>query len=444
MMTTLLQRFFNIRREEVAPVLVAALYFFCVLTALQSLRSARDAIGMRGGLDEVRWLFVGTAIVTLAVNPIFGWLVSRFNRLVFISATYAFFALSLAGFYALITLAPAAVGEISGRVFYVWYSVFTLFSTMVFWALMADRFTPEQSKRLYGAIAVGGTLGAIFGPWLASVLVKPLGTAAMMLVSAGFLLAAIGAARVVAWLQPGQAKGPATDAASVNRAVIGGNAWAGISAVLRSRYLLGISGYVLLMSIIGTFLYFTRLSMVAALGEDTDLRTGVFAQLDTITQVATLLLQLVLTGHIMKRFGVSVALMLLPLTASLGFIGLAAAGSFAVLVLFQAAYSAMQRAVARPARETLFTVVSREDKYKSKAVTDTFVYRGGDVIGAWTEGWLGSLGMALIGLASVAVPLAGVWALLGVWLGRRQVAMLSEHTSEAANATERPLTSSAG
>ena len=115
-MTTFLQRFFNIRREEVAPVLVAALYFFFVLTALQSLRSARDAIGMRGGLDEVRWLFVGTAVVTLAVNPIFGWLVSRFNRLVFISATYAFFALSLAGFYALIALAPAAVGEISGRV----------------------------------------------------------------------------------------------------------------------------------------------------------------------------------------------------------------------------------------------------------------------------------------------------------------------------------------
>jgi AAA family ATP:ADP antiporter len=263
--------------------------------------------------------------------------------------------------------------------------------------------------------------------------VEQLGTAAMMLVSAGFLLAAIGGARMVAWLQPAQAAGNvasgfsrikhAADAASLNRAVIGGNAWAGIGAVLRSRYLLGISAYVLLMSIIGTFLYFTRLSMVAALGEDIDMRTGVFAQLDTITQSATLLLQLVLTGHIMKRFGVSVALILLPLTAAFGFIGLAAVGSFAVLVLFQAAYSAVQRAIARPARETLFTVVSREDKYKSKAVTDTFVYRGGDVIGAWTEGWLGSLGLALIGLASAVVPMAAVWALLGLWLGRSQVAM---------------------
>jgi AAA family ATP:ADP antiporter len=424
-MTNLLQRFFNVRREEVAPILVAALYFFCVLTAIQVLRSARDAIGMRGGLDEVRWLFIGTALVTLGVNPMFGWLVSRFRRLVFITATYAFFALSLVGFYMLITAAPAAVGEISGRVFYVWFSVFNLFSTMVFWALMADRFTPEQSKRLYGAIAVGGTLGAIFGPWLASVLVEPLGTAAMLLVSAGFLLAAIGAARAVAWLQPGQAQGHSADAASVNRAIIGGNAWAGIGAVLRSRYLLGISAYVLLMTIVGTFLYFTRLAMVAALGDDTDMRATVFAQIDLITQVTTLLLQLVVTGHIMKRFGVSVALMLLPLTASLGFVGLAAAGSFAVLILFQAAFTAMQRAVARPARETLFTVVSREDKYKSKAVTDTFVYRGGDVIGAWTEAGLRSFGLALVGLASVAVPLAAVWALLGLWLGRSQASMVS-------------------
>ena len=422
-MTTLLQRFLNIRREEVAPILVAALYFFCVLTAIQVLRSARDAIGMRGGLDEVRWLFIGTALVTLGVNPMFGWLVSRFTRLVFIATTYAFFAVSLVGFYALITVAPAAVGEISGRVFYVWFSVFNVFSTMVFWALMADRFTPEQSKRLYGAIAVGGTLGAIFGPWLASVLVEPLGTAAMMLVSAGFLLAAIGAAGVVAWLQPEQKAGRAADQAAANRTVIGGNAWAGIGAVLRSRYLLGISAYVLLRTIVGTFLYFTRLAMVAALGDDTDMRTGVFARIDLITQVTTLVLQLVVTGHIMKRFGVSVALMLLPLTASLGFIGLAAASSFAVLILFQAAFSAMQRAVARPARETLFTVVSREDKYKSKAVTDTFVYRGGDVIGAWTEGALRSFGLALVGLASVAVPLAAVWALLGLWLGRSQMSM---------------------
>src|SRR5688572_6181853 len=253
-MKSLLDRFlnfiFNIRREEIAPLLVAALYFFCVLTALQVLRPARDAIGMRGGLDAIRWLFIGTALVTLAVNPMFGWLVSRFRRLVFITTTYAFFAVSLVVFYMLITVTPAAVGETSGRVFYVWVSVFNLFSTMVFWALMADRFTPEQSKRLFGVIAVGGTLGAIFGPWLASVLAEPLGAPALLLVAAGFLILAVVAAALVAWLQPERAQtagAPGVAQPADDRAVIGGSAWAGLQNAFRSPYLLGISAYVLLL-----------------------------------------------------------------------------------------------------------------------------------------------------------------------------------------------------
>jgi AAA family ATP:ADP antiporter len=207
-----------------------------------------------------------------------------------------------------------------------------------------------------------------------------------------------------------------------DHAIIGGNAWAGISAVLRSPYLLGISAYVLVMTIIATFIYFTRLAMVAAAADDTDARTVIFANIDLITQVSTLVLQAIVTGHLMKRLGVAVALAILPVVVSLGFIGLAAAGSFAVLILFDATFRAIQRAITRPARETLFTVVTREEKYKSKAFTDTFVYRGGDVIGAWTEGLLGRLGFALVGLASVAVPLAVVWAVLGLWLARRQQA----------------------
>jgi AAA family ATP:ADP antiporter len=427
-MSSGLRQFFNLRRGEGLPVLMAGLYFFFVLTALMVLRPARDAIGMSGGLDAVRWLFIGTALVTLAVNPAFGWLVSRFRRLTFITLTYAFFAASLTGFYLLIVLAPDAVGEVSGRVFYVWFSVFNLFSTMVFWALMADRFTLEQSKRFFGTVAVGGTLGAIFGPWLASQLAQPLGTPALMLVSAVFLGLAVAAAWGVAKLQPEVAK---TGQDDVNeRAIIGGNAWSGISAVFRSPYLLGISAYVLVMTIIATFIYFTRLAMVAAAADDTDARTVIFANIDLITQVTTLVLQAVVTGQLMKRLGVAIALALLPIVVSLGFIGLAIAGSFAVLILFDAAFRAIQRAITRPARETLFTVVTREEKYKSKAFTDTFVYRGGDVIGAWTEGGLGALGMGLLGLASVAVPLAVAWGGLGIWLGRRQQQVAAVQTSE--------------
>ena len=423
MAEAIVRRFADIRREEVVPVLVAGLFFFCVLTALMVLRPAREALGMQRGIEAIRWLFVGTVVVTLLVNPLFGLLVSRFRRLAFISATYLFFVVGLLGFHALLVFAPARVGEHSGQVFYVWFSVFNLFATMLFWALMVDRFSLEQSKRLFGVIAVGGTLGAIFGPWLASMLARPLGTPALLLVAAFFLVLALAAAW---WLTRlpiapgagGRDGGPPPE----EHAVIGGSAWAGFRAVARSRYLLSICAYVLVLAVMATFIYFTRLQMVAALGTELDMRTTVFARIDMATQIATLALQAVVAGHLMKRLGTAVTLAILPATAALGFVGLAIFGSIAVLVAFEATFRAVQRGVMRPARETLFTVVTRAERYKAKAFIDTLVYRTGDVVGAQTEGLLGRLGMGLAALASFAVPLALAWMALGLWLGHAQQA----------------------
>jgi ATP:ADP antiporter, AAA family len=379
-------------------------------------RPAREALGMQRGIEAIRWLFMGTVVVTLLVNPLFGLLVSRFRRLVFINATYLFFACGLVAFYALLVLAPAAVGERTGQVFYVWFSVFNLFATMLFWALMADRFSLEQSKRLFGAIAVGGTLGAIFGPWLASQLARPLGTPALLLVAAGFLVAALGAAWWLVRFPVERSHAPA----STEHAVIGGSAWEGFQAVFRSPYLLAICAYVLILAVMVTFIYFTRLQMVAALGTDLDMRTAMFARIDMITQVATLVLQALVTGHLMKRLGVAMTLALLPVTAALGFLGLAIVGSLATLIAFEATFRAVQRGIMRPARETLFTTVPRADRYKAKAFIDTFVYRAGDVAGAQTEGLLGRLGMGFAALAAFAGPLAMVWMALGLWLGYAQ------------------------
>lgn len=410
-----LQRFFNIRREEAGAVLLAALFFFCVLTALMVLRPAREALGMQRGIESVRWLFMATAVVTLLVNPPFAWLVSRLPRLRFITVTFGFFALSLLAFHRVMVAAPEAIGVTSGQVFYVWFSVFNLFATMLFWALMADRFSLEQSRRLFPPIAVGGTCGAVFGPWLASVLARPLGTPGLLLVATAFLLMSV----LAAWtIVRRQSCAPA--AAASGESVIGGSAWAGFRAVCRSPYLLGIAAYVVILAIVATLIYFTRLQLVAARGGDLDLRTTLFANLDMYTQLATLLLQAVVAGHLMRRLGVHVALLVLPLTVALGFAGLALIGSFAALVALEATFRAVQRAIMRPARETLFTVVSREDKYKAKAFIDTFVYRGGDVAGAQVEGLLGRLGPGLGALASFALPLAVLWGVLGLWLGWAQ------------------------
>lgn len=420
---SLLQTLFNLRREEIGPVLIAALFFFFVLTALMLLRPVRDALGMERGIESIRWLFIGTAVVTLAMNPIFGWLVSRLRRLQFIAATYGFFVLSLMGFWALLMFAPAAVGERSGQVFFVWFSVFNLFVIMVFWALLADRFTSEQGKRFFALISVGGTLGAILGPWLTSQLAVPLGTPALLLVAGGFLLLGLAMAWLLVRVAPDRARGELADdvaefASEYER--IGGNAWAGLLAIFRSRYLSGIAGYILLMTVLATFIYFTRLQMVAVVSDSTDARAELLGNIEMWTQVVVLILQLTLTGKIIQRYGLGVALALLPVATALGFIGLAIYGSFMVLILLEASTRALQRGVTRPAREALFTVVGREDKYKAKAFVDTFIYRSGDVVGAQIEGALGRLGLAMGGLVSVVIPLALVWAALGLWLGRTQ------------------------
>ncbi len=412
--------------------LLSGLFFFCVLTALMVVRPAREALGMERGIEAIRWLFIGTLVVTLLVNPVFGWLVSKFRRLTFITATYTFFAVGLVCFYGLLVLAPVHVGQTSGQVFYVWFSVFNLFATMLFWALMADRYSLEQSKRLFGVIALGGTLGAIFGPWLAKNLAKPMGTPFLLLVAAGFLMIAVGLAWAVCRLPTaartdhthesgsGGELSPGTLPDLADQSIIGGRAWEGCREVFRSPYMLGIALYVLILAVMATLLYFTRLQMVAALSLDTDTRTAMFASIDLYTQVATLVLQALLTGHVMKRLGVSFALALLPITLALGLMGLAIMGSLAALIALESGFRAVQRGIMRPARETLFTVTPRQERYKAKAFIDTFIYRGGDVIGAQTEGMLSRLGMGLTALAAFAVPLALIWMALGIWLGIAQ------------------------
>ncbi len=418
-MTSLLQTFTNIKRQELLATFVAGLFFFFFLSALMVVRPAREALGMQRGIEAIRWLFMATLLVTLLVNPLFSLLVSRFRRLVFITATYSFFSLGLLFFYGLLTLTPAHIGAVSGQVFYVWFSVFNLFATMLFWALMSDRFSKEQSQRLFAAISLGGTLGAMFGPWLASVLAKPYGTPLLLLIAAGFLMCAVASAW---WLTHIKNENPQrnNEEPDADHAIIGGSAWEGFSAVIRSPYLLGISVYVLILAIVATLLYFTRLQMVAALALDTDTRTQAFAQIDLYTQAATFVLQAFLTSHLIKRFGIAFTLALLPLTVAFGFIGLALLGSLAALIAFEASFRAVQRGIMRPARETLFTTVPRAERYKAKAFIDTFVYRTGDALGSQTEGMLGRLGMGLAGLAWFAVPLAVIWMSLGLWLGYTQ------------------------
>jgi AAA family ATP:ADP antiporter len=206
-----------------------------------------------------------------------------------------------------------------------------------------------------------------------------------------------------------------------------------VTHVLRSPYLLAICGYMLLFTIGSTVLYFQQAGFASGIADPGE-RTAFFARLEQYVQILTLIVQALFTGRIIKLLGVAGTLTLLPVLSMVGFGLLAAAIALVVFVVFQVLRRAGEFAVAKPTREVLFTVVSREDKYKAKNLIDTFVYRAGDQAGAWSYAAMAALGFGAAGIAALAVPVAAIWLAIAVWLGRRHEAMTPPGTQVRAGA----------
>jgi AAA family ATP:ADP antiporter len=286
--------------------------------------------------------------------------------------------------------------------------VFVLFAVSVFWSFMADLYNAEQSKRLYGFIAAGGSAGALAGPAITIVLAPAIG-AANLLIVAGVLLevAVFCAMRLDVKSEHPQPK-------------IGGGALDGLLLVVRSPYVAGIFLWVGLLSIAATFLYFEQAAIVAAASDDPAVRTRIFATVDLAVGILTLAVQFVATGKLIQRFGVGPALALLPAVFAAGFAVLAAAPALAVVIGFQALQRTVNFALSNPARESLFTVVARDEKYKAKNVIDIVAVRGSDAAGGWLVTALKALGMEARAIALSAIGLAAVGIVLSVALGRAQ------------------------
>ncbi len=409
-------------------MLLAMAYNFLLLQSYYIMRPFRDAVGA-GEVDEnLPWLYLGTLSATLTTSFAFAAVTSRAARGRFIPWVYRFLAANIVVFLALFRLLPAEAGTALGWCFYVWLSVFNLLAVSVFWSFMADLFTSEQGKRLFGFIAVGGSIGAIAGSTLTGYLAKPLGAVNLILVSAVLLE---GACWCVRGLTLNAAKAPGPTARVPAPTALGGSALDGVRDLLRSPYLLGIALFMLCYTISSTFLEVTKLRIGAGQATGTDARAAFFAGIDIWTNVATVLVQLLVTGRVMSRFGVGLTLSVLPLVTMAGFALLGAgqvralpeATMAAVLTVFIAVRRATNYAFARPAREVLYTVVSRQEKYKSKNLIDTFVYRGGDQIGVFLQAWLKGLPWGAVTVALAAVPLAAAWLVLAVAMGRGQRAL---------------------
>ena len=412
-MKRILAKIVDAKPQEIRALLLAFVFNFVVLGGYYVIRPIRDEIGADRGVENLPWMYTGTLIGMLIANALYAAIVARMSRRRFIPVAYRFAIANLFVFFLLMRWMPAAQERsILAPIFFIWVSVFNLFATTMFWSFMADVFTPEQGKRLFGFIAVGGSIGGIAGGFVTSSLAGKLSTGLFLLITAVMLeIAAQCVRRFPADFRTHDKQ---------SEEPIGGKIWEGATHIARSPYLLGLAGFLIIYTITNTWAYFQQSDLTGHQLHDRAARTSFLANIDIAVNTITVLIQVFLTGRLMKWFGVGITLVLMPLLSGVGFAAIGFAPILTVLATFQILRRATGFALLRPAREVLFTVLRREDKYKAKSLIDTFGYRLGDITGAWSYPLMQWIGLGLVGISWVAVPFAAIWCVLSVWLGRKQ------------------------
>ncbi len=398
--------------RERAAALWSFAYFFTLLAGYYVLRPLRDQMGIAGGVRNLPWLFTATFVTLLVAQPLYGALVARLPRARFIPIVYHFFVANLAVFWLLLTLGIETA--IVARVFFVWVSVFNLFAVAVFWSFMADLYDAEQGKRLFGFIGAGGTAGALLGPVITILLSVPLGPVNLLIAAAAFLEVAVFCVYRLERVASAQA------GARPQQERIGGGALAALPELIRSPYLLGIGAWVSLLSFAATILYFEQAHIVSAAVKGAGAQTRVFASIDLAVGLLTLATQVFATGHLLKRFGTGIAAGALPAIYVGGFAALFLAPTLAVVMVVQVLQRWMNFAIANPARQVFFTVISREEKYKAKNLIDVVIYRGSDALSGWVFDSLQAVGLKLGAIALCVLPITVGWLVLSAALGRTQ------------------------
>jgi ATP:ADP antiporter, AAA family len=408
----------DVKPDEIHALWLGFVFNFMVLGGYYVIRPIRDEIGASSGVENLPWMFTATLVAMLIANALFSALVAGMSRRKFIPIAYRFFIVNLLIFSLLMRVLTPAQEAWLGKTFFVWLSVANLFVVTVFWAFMTDLFSNEQGKRLFGFISIGGSLGAIVGGSVTASLVKPIGAANLLLVSAAMFEVAAQSVRFF----PGDfARGQQTSQdRRTEEAAIGGSLWSGITHIFRSPYLFGLCVFIIFYTTTSTWAYFQQSDLVGHGFADRAARTTFFANLDRSVNTLTLLGQLFLTGRLLKWLGVTPTLIIMPALSLIGFVFIGVSPLLAVLAVFQVLRRATTFAFMRPAREVLFTVLRREDKYKAKSVIDTFAYRVGDQLGAWSYRALDALGFGLRGISFLALPIIGCWLALSIWLGHKQ------------------------
>ena len=404
----------KIESNEIKATFLSFLFVFILMAAYYILRPVRDAMASDWTDAEVSFLWTLNFFISAGVVALYGAAVSHIKFKHLVPGMYGFFALTFLSFFlAIITVADRVLVDKS---FYVWVSVFSLFHVSVFWSYMADTFNKEQAKRLFAIIAAGASAGALVGPSIPTLFADKIGTDSLMLIAATLLIIPVPIILYLARLKQTELHNENVHA-DLSAVKIGGNPLAGFKQFFTNPYLLAIGVFILLYTMIGSFVYFEQKNLLADF--DRAQRTQILGGIDWVTNILTFALAFFATGRLVEKFGMAATLALLPVLVVAGMLVLAFAPVLTILLALQVGRRAGNYAVTRPAREMLFTGVSRETRFKAKPVIDIVVYRGGDTVTAWLfTGLTQGLGLGIGAVALVGAGIAAIWAAVGIYLGK--------------------------
>lgn len=413
-----LARFVRIEAHEKRAVFTAFALMFCVLGGYFSVRPVRETFGTIMGDSETAKVWTATAIAAIAIVPIYGWLVGRFSRQTLLPAIYSVVAAGLVIVAGVTYVDPENYWNL--RFYYVGISVCNLLLVSVFWSFLLELFNSEQTKRLFGFIAAGGTTGALIGPFITDHSVKFIGNSGVLLFGATLFIGAVFFQRALLRVvgDYGTSAAAAKESGAKPARGTGGNPFAGILIVLKSPYLLGLALFVMFISTANTLLYFEQQRLVTDMFESREERTQMFARIDFIVQSLTVLSQLFLTGYIAKRIGVTALLAVVPVMMVGAFLLLAYSGVFLILAGAMILRRWGEYAFIRPGREMLWSRLDTETKYKAKNFIDVPVYRFSDAVVARLQDALKASGTSASDVALMGAAAAVLWAINGWVLGR--------------------------
>lgn len=416
----------RIKPNEIRATLLSFSFVFLLMTAYFILRPVRDAMSSDWTDTELSWLWTSTFFFSFLAVSLYGEIISRIKFNYVVPGVYVFFSISFFAFnfLSLMLIDP----DIINKIFYVWLSVFSLFHVSVFWSFISNIFSKEQAPRLFGFIASGASIGAILGPSVPILFANQVGTMNLLIIAGIILLIPV---PLISWLEKIQFSELKNHKVNLDETknTIKKDFLSGFSSLIKNPYLISISLFILFYVVMNTFIYFELRKLL--IDFDRDARTQIWASIDLIVNVLAIVTAIFLTGRITTRFGMPTTLALIPVLMVLGWLVVAISPILLFLIGLQVIRRAGNYAITKPGREMLFTLVDNEARYKVKPVIDIVVYRGGDMLTAWFYTFLtATLGLGLSGVSIIAAAVASLWALTGLYLGKRYKIQRTAETQE--------------